>query len=89
MQLEKLPLSEYAFKTEVIFQEVLDTPDNANMGYFVKFDPSHPQGLHDDQRYLSLPTTKDIIEEEWLREYEPTLKQQHNLLTSKEIITKN
>ena len=83
MQLEKLPLSEFAFKTKVTFQEVLDTPDNASMGYFVEVDPSHPQGLHDHNHYFSLSATKDILAEECLREYQFTLIEQHSVPTSK------
>ena len=48
MQLEKFPFSEFAFNTEVTIQEVLDTPDNASVGYFVEVDLSYPPGLHDD-----------------------------------------
>ena len=83
MQLEKLPLSEFAFNTEVTIQEVLDTPDNASVGYFVEVDLSYPPGLHDDHRDFPLAPTKDIVEEEWLGEYQVNLKEQHNLPTSK------
>ena len=65
MQLEKLPLSEFAFNTEVTFQEVLDTPDNASVGYFVEVNLSYPPGLHDDHRDSPLAPTKDIVVEEW------------------------
>ena len=79
MQLEKLLLSEFAFKTEVTFQEVLDTPDNASRRYFVRVDLSYPQGSHDDHRAFPLAATKDILEEEWLVENQFKLKEQHSL----------
>ena len=83
MQLEKLPLSEFAFITEVTIQEVLDTPDNASVGYFVEVDLSYPPGLHDDHRNFPMAPTKDIVEEVWLGEYQLNFKEQHNLPTSK------
>ena len=83
IQLEKLPLSEFAFNTEVTIQQVLDTPDIASVGYFVEVDISYPPGLHDDHRNFPLALTMDIVEEEWLGEYQLNLKEQHNLPTSK------
>ena len=81
MQLEKLPLSEFAFNTEITIQEVPDTPDNAR--YFAEVDLSYPPGLHYDLRDFPLAPTKDIVEEEWLGENQLNLKEQHNLPTSK------
>ena len=83
MQLEKLPLSEFAFNTEVAIQEILDTPDNASVGYFVEVDLSYPPGFHDDHRDLPLVPTKNIVEEEWFEEYQLNLKEQHILPKSK------
>ena len=53
------------------------------MGYFVEFDLSNPPGLHDDHRDLPLAPTKDIVEEEWLGEFQLNTKEQHNLLIRK------
>ena len=82
MQMKNSPLSEFAFNTEVTIQEVLDTPDNASVGYFVEVDLSYPPGLHDDHRDFPLAPTKYIVEEEWLGEYQLISKEQHNLPTS-------
>ena len=61
MQLEKLPLSEFAFNTEVTIREVLDTPDNASVGYFVEVELSYPPGLHDDHRDFPLPLPRTSL----------------------------
>ena len=83
MQLEKLPLSEFEFNKEITIQEVLDTHDNASVGYFVEVEISYPPGLQDDHQDFPLAPTKDIVEEEWLGEHQLSLKEQHNLTTSK------
>ena len=82
MQPEKLPLSEFAFNTKITIQEVLDTPDNAFVGFFVEVDLSYPPGLHDDHRDFPLAPAKDIVEEERLGEYQLNLTEQQNLPTS-------
>ena len=49
----------------------------------MEVDLSYPPGLHDDQRDFPLAPTKDIVEEEWLGEYQLNLNEQHNLPSSK------
>ena len=50
----------------------------------MEVDLSYPPGCYDDHRDFSLAPTKDIVEEDWLREYQLNWKKQHNLPTSKE-----
>ena len=70
MQLEKLPLAEFAFNTEIPIQEILDTADEANIGYFVEVDLFYPPGLHDEHCDFPLAPTKDVVEDEWLSDYQ-------------------
>ena len=74
MQLEKLSLSELAFNTEAPFQEVLGTPDNFSVEYFMWVNLSYPPGLHDDHHDFRLALTKDIVEEEVLGDYQLYVK---------------
>ena len=83
MQLEKLPLAEFAFNTDIQLQEILDTADDASIGYFVEVDISYPPSLHDEHRDFPLAPTKDVVEDEWLSDYQIELKEQHNLPSSK------
>ena len=59
--LKNSPLSEFAFNTEVTIQEVLDTPDNASVGYFVEVDLSYPLRLHDDRRDFPWPLPRTSL----------------------------
>ena len=83
MQLEKLPLADLTFNTEIQIQEILDTADNASIGYFVEVDLSYPPSLHDEHRDFPLAPTKDVVEDEWLSDYQIELKEQYNLPSSK------
>ena len=83
MQLEKLPLADFAFNTDIQLQEILDTADDASIGYFVEVDISYPPSLHDEHRDFPLAPTKDVVEDEWLSDYQIELKEQHNLPSSK------
>ena len=83
MQLERLLLAEFAFNTDIQLQEILDTADDASIGYFVEVDISYPPSLHDEHRDFPLAPTKDVVEDEWLSDYQIELKEQHNLPSSK------
>ena len=63
MQLEKLPLADFTFNTEIQIQEILDTADDASIGYFVEVDLSYPPSLHDEHRDFPLAPTKDVVED--------------------------
>ena len=83
MQLEKLPVADFAFITEISIEEFLDTADDASIGYFVDVGLSYPPSLHDEHRNFQLTPTKDVVEDELLSDYQTELKEQHNLPSSK------
>ena len=83
MQLEKQPIADFVFNTEIPIQEILDTADDADIGNFVEVDLSYPPSLHDEYRDFPLAPTNDVVEDEWLSDYQIELKEQHNLPSSK------
>ena len=83
MQLEKLPVANFEFNTEIPAQEMSDTTDDASIEYFVEVDLSYPLTPHDEHRNFSLAPTKDVVEDDWLSNYQIELKEQHNLPSSK------
>ena len=86
MQIEKLPVADFAFNTEIQIQEILDNADDASIRYFVEVDPpslSYPPSLHDEHLGFPLAPTKDVLEDQCLSNYQIELKEQHNLPTSK------
>ena len=82
-QLDKLPNADYILRSHITLSEILNTPDDAQGGYFVEVDLSYTTYLHDDQRDFRLAPTKDFVEDAWLSDYQIELKEQHNLPTSK------
>ena len=83
MQLEKLPVADFAFNTEIPIQEILDTADDASIKYFVEVSLSYQSSLHDEHCNFPLAPTKDVVENEWLSNYQTEVKEQHNLPCSK------
>ena len=83
MQLEKLSLPDFAFNTEIPIQKILNTADDANIGYFVEVDLSYPPSLHDEHCNCPLTPTKDMVEDDWLSNCQIEVKEQHNLPSSK------
>ena len=83
MQLEKLPVAEFAFNTEIPIQEILDTADDASIEYFVEVDLYYPPSLHYKHRDFPLALIKYVVKREWLSDYQIESKKQDNLATSK------
>ena len=61
MQLENLPVADFAFNIKIPIQEILDIGDDASIGYFVEVDLSYPPSLHDEHRDFPLAPTKDVV----------------------------
>ena len=83
MQLEKLPVADFAFNKEIPIQKILDIADDASIGYFVEVNLFCPLIRHDEHRDFPLAPTKDVVEDEWLSDYQIELKEPHNLPSSK------
>ena len=83
MQIEKVPVADFMFNTEIQIQEILDNADDASIRYFVEVDLSYPPSLHDEHLDFPLAPRKDVLEDECWSDYQIELKEQHNLPTSK------
>ena len=51
--MDMLPVGEFAFNVEITLNEILNTPNDASVGFFLEVDLSYPVDLHDD--HLPLP----------------------------------
>ena len=83
MQLEKLPIADFALNGDFLIQEILYTAIDASIGYFFGVNRSFSPSPHDEQRVYFLTPTKDLDKEEWLRDYQIKLKEQHISLLRK------
>ena len=61
-----MPLGNYKWNTEVTIEQVLQTSENSNIGYFVEVDLKYPPHLHDLHNGLPLAPEKLIIRPSWL-----------------------
>ena len=75
MQIEKLPVADFAFNTEIQIQEILDDADDASIRYFVEVDLSYRPSLHDEHLDFPLAPTKDVLEDQCLSDYQIELKE--------------
>ena len=74
MQMDMLPVVEFAFNVEITLNEILNTPNEASVGYFLEVDLNYPVHLQDDHLDFSLAPTKEIVQDEWLGEHQLELK---------------
>ena len=79
IQMDRLPVGEFAYNVEITLNEILNTPNDASVGYFLEVDLNYPVHLHDDHRDFPLAPTKEIVQDELLGEYQLELKEQHRL----------
>ena len=81
-QMDQLPLGEFAFNVEITLNEILITPNDASVDYFLEADLNYPVHLHDDHRHFPLAPTKDVVQDEWLGDYQLELNEHHRLPSS-------
>ena len=82
MQMDILPVGEFAFNVEITLNEILNTLNDASVGYFLEVHLYYPVHLHDDHRDFPLAPTKENLQDEWLGEHQLELKEQHRSLSS-------
>ena len=78
MQMDMLPVGEFAFNVVIALNEILNTPNDASVGYSLEVDLNYPVHLHDDRDFPLAPT-KEIVQDDLLGEYQLELKEQHRL----------
>lgn len=71
---QTLPLDNYQWNETVTLQEILDTSDNSEVGFFVEVDITYPPSLHDAHNDLPLAPEKLTIHNDWLSPYAQSFK---------------
>ena len=64
-----MPSGDYKWNTSITLQEVLDTPTDSPLVYFVEVDFLYPNSLHDAHNGLPLAPDKKINQQSWLSDY--------------------
>ena len=64
-----MPIGDYEWNTSITLQEVLATPADASVGFFVEVDLLYPKHLHDKHNGLPLAPEKRQILPAWLSVY--------------------
>ena len=61
-----MPLGNYKWNTNITLAEILQTPEDSNVVYFVEVDLKYPSHLHDSHNGLPLAPEKVCIRPSWL-----------------------
>ena len=64
-----MPIGNYKWNTALTLQQILDTPADADVGFFVEVDLLYPKELHDTHNGLPLAPEKRQIMPQWLSAY--------------------
>ena len=56
-----MPLGNYKWNSVITLDQILGTPEDSNVGYFVEVDLKYPQHLHDSHNGLPLAPEKLCI----------------------------
>ena len=64
-----MPSGDYKWNTSITLQELLDTPTDSPLGYFVEVDFLYPKHLHDAHNGPPLAPEKKIIQHSSLSDY--------------------
>ena len=76
MQKELLPIGSFRFANEVSISQILNMPQDSAIGYFVEVDLECPTDVHDNQKDYPLAPVKEIVQDEWLSDFQFSLKEQ-------------
>ena len=79
----KLPVGEVAFNVENNLNEILKKPNGASVGYFLEVDLNYTVHLNDNHLDFPIAPTKEIVQGDWLGEYQLELKEPHRIPSSK------
>ena len=70
MQNEILPQSDFTLNSDITLPEILNRPDDNPIGYIVEVDLHYPTSLHDYPQDFPLAPSKNIVEDDWLSDYQ-------------------
>lgn len=68
---------------ETDLNEILNTTDDADTGYFLDVDLEYPVDLHDAHKDYPLAPTPMLVDDAWLTDYQKTMKQKYNINSDK------
>ena len=84
MQKELLPIGSFRFANEVSIRQILNVPQDSAISYFVEVDLECARDVHDNnQRDYPLAPVKEIVQDEWLSDFQFSLKEQYNIPEAK------
>ena len=69
---KKMPLGNYKWNSVITLDQILGTPEDSDVGYFVEVDLKYPQHLHDSHNGLLLAPEKLCIRSSWLSPFAKT-----------------
>ena len=83
MQTEPLPCRNYSFNEEISLEEVLATPQDSKIGYFLEVDLLYPQSIHNAHSDFPCAPEKQTVPDSWLSEYQLEIKNRFNISSCK------
>ena len=67
---QHLPYSDIKLNNDILFDDVVNTPDESDIGYMVEVDLSFPKAIHELLKQF-VPCPENIIPKtEWFNEYQ-------------------
>ena len=83
MQNDKLPLSDFTLNSDITLAEILNSPDDNLVVYFAEVDLHYPASQHNYHQDFHHVLSKNIVEDDWLSNYQVNLRESQNLDPSK------
>ena len=74
-----LPMHSFTTESDISIGEILDTADDAPFGYIVNVDLLYPDAMHDDHQDFPLAPSKEIVDKDWLSDYQQELLAEYSL----------
>ena len=83
MQKELLQIGGFRFAYEVSISQILNMLQDSAINYFVEVDLECPTDVHDNQRDYTPAPVKEMVQDEWLSDFQFNLKEQYNISEAK------
>ena len=80
---QTLPYKNLKFDNDVPLETILDTPDDADVGYMVELDLSFPPEIHDKLRQYPPCAESVAPPAEWLSDFQKNLAKQQKVRVGK------
>ena len=80
---QPLPYDEIKFDNEVELEDILNTPDDSDIGYFIEFDLKYPDNIKQKAKYLPFAPVNKKINPNTFNDYMKEIKPDTYIQTSK------